>query len=530
MLVFAGLAGWGIWLAPPLYNFDGYMYRLQGRSPLENLNPTHLVWMPIQAVIWQVCDWFHWSSPVPFQVVGILVAALAHALFFRLLARRKALIPLALTTAVFVATSPCVWQLTPINQPYPPVFLLVVLLLFVWQTVPVRPTALLGLGGLIFLAALFQEAAGVWCGTCIGLLIFLTTGSWRQRWGRALGWGVSVGLAVLGTFVVAARLLEIDSVRGFFGWIVGYARSQHGLLQRPIANLVKAGMGIGQSLVHCDRLVDWLQQRYSAAQILAGTAVVEVGVLAVGLGALGFSKPRRWAQHWPWRTPLFLAGLALAGVWSAFCVIWEPTGHFWSVALFPLLTVVVLILDTAPAVGRGLVIGLLLAGTVWNVHENRRVDRQNGTRFPDPQLARIRQVLRPQDELVFLQQVWIDQVDYDLLVNCLEFEGRTNTIALVEKYLAASPLNWEVALAHEINTVFSKGGRLYISHLVFRPEFYDDLAGDGAFSPYSIEANHSIQGPALFARVQRFFQHYQREPAELQLGADHFWVVTRRVD
>lgn len=530
VLVFVGLAGLGLWLAPPLYNFDGYMYRLQGRSPLENLNPTHLVWVPIQAVIWQVCDWFHWSSPVPFQVVGILVAALAHALFFQLLARRAALIPLALATTVFVATSPWVWQLTPINQPYPPLFLLVVWLLFVWRTVPVRPAALLGLGGLVFLAALFQEAAGLWCGACVGLLTGLTTGSWRQRWGRALGWGVSVGVAVLGVFAIAAVLVEVDSVRGFFSWIAGYAQSQHGLLQRPIANLVKGGMGIGQSLIHCDRLVDWLQQRYPAAQILTGTAVMEIGVLVAGLVALCFPQPRRWVQHWPWRTPLFLACLALAGVWAVFCVVWEPTGHFWAVALFPLLTAAVLILETAPAGSRWLVIGLLLTCTVWNFHENRRVDRQNGTRFPDPQLARIRQVVRPQDELLFLQRFWIDQVDYDLLVNCLEYEGQTNTITLVEKYLTASPLNWEVALAHEINTVLNKGGRVYISNLVFRPELYDDLAGDGAFSTYSIEANHSIQGPALFARVQQFFQHYHREPAELRLGADQFWVMTRRVD
>ena len=482
VIVFGGLLGLGLWLAPPLYNFDGYMYRLQGRNPLENLNPTHLIWVPIQAVIWQVCDWFHWSSPLPFQVVGIGFSALAHALFFRLLARRPALIPLALASTVFVATSPWVWQLTPINQPYPLLFLLVVLLLFVWRKVPDRPATLVGLGGLILLAALLQEAAGLWWGAVVGLLVGLTPGPPGQRWRRAIVWGVSVAAAVGSAFWIAAVLVEVDSVRGFFAWITGYAQSQHGLLQRPIANLVKSGMGIGQSLIHCDRLVDWLQQRYPPAQILTGTAVVEIGALVAGLAALCFRRPRRWVQHWPWRTPLFLASLALAGVWAVFCVVWEPTGYYWSVALFPLLTAAVLLLEPAPAGSRWLVIGLLLAGTVWNFHENRRVDHQNGPRFPDPQLARIRQVVRPQDELLFLQQVWIDQVDYDLLVNCLEHGGRTNTITLVEKYLTASPLNWEVPLAHEINAVLSQGGRVYISNLVFRPELYDDLAGDSAFS------------------------------------------------
>jgi len=528
VIVFGGLLGLGLWLAPPLYNFDGYMYRLQGRNPLENLNPTHLIWVPIQAVIWQVCDWFHWASPVPFQVVGIGFSALAHALFFRLLARRPALIPLALATTVFVATSPWVWQLTPINQPYPLLFLLVVLLLFVWRKVPDRPATLVGLGGLILLAALLQEAAGLWWGAGVGLLVGLTPGPLGQRWRRAIVWGVSVAAAVGGAFWIAAVRVEIDSVRGFIEWTTGYTQSQHGLLQRPVANLVKGGMGIVQSLLQCDRWIDWLQRRYTAAQILTGTAVVEVAVLALGGGTLCFPRPRQWVRHWPWQAPLFLASLALAGVWAVFCVVWEPTGYYWSVALFPVFTGVVLILENAPATSRRWAISLLLAGTAWNLHQGHRADQHNGARFPDPQLARIRQIVRPQDELLFLQPAWIDQVDYDLLQNCLELGGRTNTITLVEKYLVASPLNWEVPLAHEINAVLNTGGRVYISNLVFRPEFYEDLAGEGAFSTYSIEANHAIQGPELFERVQQFFQRYPREPAELQIGADHFWVIAGR--
>ena len=526
--VFVGLATLGLWLAPPLYNFDGYMYRLAGRSPIDNLNPTHLLWIPIQAGIWGVCDRFHWTSPVPFQVVGILTTALAQALFFRLLARRPALVPVALASTVFVATSPWVWQLLPINQPYPLLFLVVVLLLLAWRTVPHRPVALAGLGGLAVVATLLQEAAVLWCGALVGLLVVLAPGPARQRWRRALAWGLGVGGAVLGAFLIAAVLLEVESARGFVEWVTGYAQSQHGLLQRPIANLVKGGMGIVQSLVQCDRGVDWLQQRYTAAQILTGTALIEIAVLAAGGGALGFRRPRQWVRSWPWRAPLFLACLTLAGVWAVFCVVWEPTGYYWSVALFPVFTAAVLILENSPAASRWVVVGLLLAATAWNFHESRRIDRHNGARFPDPQLARIQQVVRPQDELLFLQLEWIDQVDYDLLVNCLERAGRTNTVTLVEKYLTAKTLSWEVPAAYDINAVLNRGGRVYVSDLVFRPALYDDLAGDGAFSPYSITANQAIQGPALSERVQQFFQRYHREPSELQLGTDHFWVITGR--
>lgn len=525
-----GLAGLGLWLAPPLYNFDGYMYRLHGRNPLAELNETHLLWVPVQAVIWQVCGWFHWESPVPFQGVGILVAALAHALFFRLLARRPALVPVALASTVFVATSPWVWQLTPINQPYPPLFLVVVLLLFVWRTVPQRPAVLVWLGGLIVLATLLQAAAVLWCGAVIGLLVLLAPGLIGPRVGRALGWGFGVGTAILSAFLIAALLLEINSVRGFLEWITGYTQSQHGLLQQPIANLVKSGMGIVQSLIQCDRLVDWLQQRYMPAQILTGAAIAEVAVVAAGLVALCFRQPQQWVRRWPWCGPLFLASLSLAGVWAVFCVVWEPTGYYWSVALFPVFAAAILILENSPARSRWLVVGVVLAGTAWNLQENHRVDQLNGARFPDPQLARIRQVVRPQDALFFLQQAWIGQVDYDLLVNCLEHEGRMNTITLVEKYLTTKTISWEIPAAHEINAVLREGGRVYVSDLVFRPELYDDLAGEGAFSTYSIEANKAIQGPVLYERVQQFFQRYHRELSELQLGTDHFWVITARTN
>ena len=83
-------------------------------------------------------------------------------------------------------------------------------------------------------------------------------------------------------------------------------------------------------------------------------------------------------------------------------------------------------------------------------------------------------------------------------------------------------------VAAKINATLKNGGRIYISDLVFRPAMYDDLAGEGAFSTYIVEANKSIQGPALAAQVQQFFRRYQCEPSDLQLGTDHFWVITGR--
>ena len=158
----------------------------------------------------------------------------------------------------------------------------------------------------------------------------------------------------------------------------------------------------------------------------------------------------------------------------------------------------------------------------------RGQDERNGARFPDPQLALIRQVVRGQDRLIFLQRNWINQVDYDLLIECLEREDRTNTTALVEKYFAAKPADWEATARQEIDGVLKVGGWIYVSSLVFTPEQYNDIAETGPLAPYSIDAYQAIQGRALYQRVEALFEPYDRRPSALQLGTDRFWVIAGR--
>jgi len=36
---------------PPLYDYDGYMYMLQGLHPKDTLNAQHLLWLPWESLI-----------------------------------------------------------------------------------------------------------------------------------------------------------------------------------------------------------------------------------------------------------------------------------------------------------------------------------------------------------------------------------------------------------------------------------------------------------------------------------------------
>ena len=119
-------------LRPPLFNYDGYTYRLQALRPIQgdSINPHHLLWYPIQRAIAEVAAAVGSPSPEAFQFFGILINSVSLALFCLLLVRlsNRLAVPAAMT--IFIAFSPHVWSLGLQNQPYPLLDLLVVA--FLW--------------------------------------------------------------------------------------------------------------------------------------------------------------------------------------------------------------------------------------------------------------------------------------------------------------------------------------------------------------------------------------------------------------
>ena len=76
--VFVGVLSIYLLLRPPLFDYDGYLNRLEGLGPARgaNINPHHLMWYPIQMAIAAATS--AWGSPPgAFQWVGIIINSLA---------------------------------------------------------------------------------------------------------------------------------------------------------------------------------------------------------------------------------------------------------------------------------------------------------------------------------------------------------------------------------------------------------------------------------------------------------------------
>src|ERR1700716_1507620 len=75
---------------PPLFDADGYLYRLAALAPYRffNVVPQHLIWNLIEILISHVSYFLEYStSTVPFQVFGIVLNCITLFLFCVLLMR-----------------------------------------------------------------------------------------------------------------------------------------------------------------------------------------------------------------------------------------------------------------------------------------------------------------------------------------------------------------------------------------------------------------------------------------------------------
>src|SRR5439155_1840848 len=128
-----GCAAVYAWLRPPLYNRDGFVYGLQARSPLDYLNPHHLLWLPLQSLLLNASSAFAFSSSGVFQGVGVLANLLTLYGFYRLLQSRTRAARMAGLWTLVLAFSPQFWFLGFQNQPYPLVMLCLVVFFWSWQ-------------------------------------------------------------------------------------------------------------------------------------------------------------------------------------------------------------------------------------------------------------------------------------------------------------------------------------------------------------------------------------------------------------
>jgi hypothetical protein len=534
--LFAALIAFGVVLAvygalrPPLYNFDGYSAQLQALQPLDagNINPHHLAWYPFERVVGAGLAAAGVSSPEAFQWVGILVMAASLAILCGLLARRsgRILLPSALT--LFIAFSPSIWALGLQNQPYTVLELCIAVFLCTlgeWR----RPSRarLIASGVALGAAVLLQQAMAITV-PAIGLgWIIASEGRLAGRIKRALTWTCAIGAGVASVYLVAAHSAEI-APSGFAKWVLEYLQDQHGIQLHWPLSAIKSVMGMVGTLIESS----WISYRVNPWQHSAAISRIYEAILAGGLIGVAIFLARRDALRRLWarirtQTPFTMVLLQI-GAWSVFVILWEPTGHFWSVNLFPLAFLATGWMKSTRRRTAFLAAGILLMISSWNIYANHQKDKAYSVSYPPPLLAQIRSELGPNDAFIVGGRDWYANRDYGLLLECLDDWPRDPAIALVDDYVLKNPGGaWEPELRREIGHTFASGGRIYVADHVLWDDSYRDLEQTGdPLSTYAHMEYAGLGGSQIAGEIRNFFSGYASRPSSFRIGSETFFEIT----
>jgi hypothetical protein len=178
-------------LRPPLYDFDGYMFRLYALLPsrFSNSNPHHLLWNSVQILLSACAASLGQPNTVPFQIFGILINCLTLFATYRLLLAVGKSRGIAIAGVIFTAFSPAFWYVGLQNHPYPLAFLAIVIYLTAWHKEDGSPPEGLRLcvaGLSLALSILFHEGVIVLLPVATCLLIVYGRGKLWQKLMNAL--------------------------------------------------------------------------------------------------------------------------------------------------------------------------------------------------------------------------------------------------------------------------------------------------------------------------------------------------------
>jgi hypothetical protein len=521
-------------LRPPLFDYDGYMYRLWATTPQawDNANPHHVLWNVWQMAIANLAYSLRHPTTVTFQVIGIFTGC-AVLFFFYLFLRETLHNRLFAGAAVlFLAFTPAFWFVTLQNHPYPLALLFLVFYFLCWPQEGDLPSTwrLVAAGACLSVSALFHQAVILLILPAAVVLAVYGKEERRARLLRSWLWSAAVCTSILGVYVWFWQ--TIDPEDSLIRWSSSYAEELHPpqIFQMGMLPLFgRAVAGFSGSLIQTAWLKTSLAEDLHKSEVFGLYSILGLGLL--GMTVFLFTRPsvRNCILSMTRNCPLFALGAFSTLAWWAFAFSWEgATEHYWLPGTLPLLFCIGMIMKEQRWFGlNGFVIAVsVISG--WNLYANRAFDKEASISFPDAGLRAIKQNVRGNDIFVVLNGAAHNDADYGLLLDILKVTPPTHGLSIADDLIAqANPSkDWQSMLKDRIDSVLAANGKVYVASHVLEQGEYEDLANEN--DPFAEQTNpqfSSIDTENLYEQVAELLSHYPMKPSAFRIGSDSYLVI-----
>ena len=523
-------------LRPPLFDFDGYGYLLSALGPdrLGNIDHLHVLWEPIQIILVSLAGA---AAPPPaflFEIVGIVLNCAALFFFCVLLCKSSGSRLFAASATLFVAFSPRFWYLGFQNEPYPVLFLLLMLYLLSWSSFDGKTSNGLRLAtGVFCLAAgiLVHQAAVCFVPAGAITLIGFGSGTNLKRIARGVIWCGAIAALVLPVYTYIWTI--VDSGSSFLSWTIEDLSNQHPFRLEFPSTAIKTVIGVLGAIVQDGAVRPFLDRHFSPSEIFALYAAVGVSILLLTVILTWRSDLYSVSLRLIQTNPLFAVSVLSIVCWSLVVISYEPvTQNYWLVdILLAFIAAALIIRDRkwsgVPSLSVALII--LSAVNAWLNHAN---DLEGSLNAPEHLVASIdRHVGKNDTFIVLADRDWYGDVEYELLFDYLRVSFDSRGIAILNDFILpakGSPL-WRDRLRKKIDSTLRSCHRVFIAANVFDPHSYSDLAGTkDPFSPFVNQEYVRIRGSELMSQIVESFEPYQMVESSLRIGSDRYFAVTAR--
>jgi hypothetical protein len=522
-------------LRPPLFDYDGYMYRLWALAPgaWYNANPHHVLWNAVQMAFANVAGGVGPPTTAAFQVAGIVVGCLALFFFFVLLLHTVGSRRYAIAATMLLAFSPAFWLVTLQNHPYPLASLFLVLYFLCWSSGDHSLPGKWGLGAAaicLVLSACFHQAVALLIAPAAIVLAHYGKDALPMRLARSLLWSASVSIGILAIYVLFWR--TIDPNESLIRWSASYAEDLHPpqIFQLGLpAVFARAIAGCSGSLIQTSQFKQYLADNLPKSEVLTLYGVLGLLVVAIVFVFLFRTDTRRCLSSLTRSTPLFVLATLSTLMWWGFAFSWEgATEHYWVLGTLPALLCLGLIMKELgwPRLDLFLITVVLVSG--WNVYANHSFDLEASVSVPEPALRAIDRHLSGHDVFIVLSGAAHGGADYGLLLDILKTSQPSPAISIADDMIATPHPNttWQSVLKGRIDSTLHAGGKVYVAAHLFAPGEYEDLSSDN--DPFAEQTNpqfRAIDSNQLYGQVTGLLAAYSMKPSDFQIVNDRYFVL-----